>query len=150
MLAEAIDSTWFTPRKHLERQLTSNFQRTIPHLTRQALELLLQIHLRFHYSSSAPPDINDMTLNHLRAEGQASVGEDTVTVAELASTLCLMMLVEHWVDGILILPRNLREKDIDRMAELAGTSPQTLKEFVTEWHDKLRTKVYETSHEIAD
>jgi len=135
--AKAIDSCWFTPfegemgcaklRTYAEQQLQQ--------MKRESERLLWELRLCFLSRSLEGGEV----LSHVESREAIS--------SSLVSTLCMAVLSEHVLDKLLLLPREMRERDLLEIAKAADLDPEELRSFYFRWHSEYRKRFYETDDE---
>lgn len=136
-LAKAVDSCWFTPlegeigcarlRTHAEQQLQQ--------MKCESERLLWELRFCFLSRRSNGGEV----LSHVQPRKAIS--------SSLVSTLCMAVLSEHCLDKLLLLPREMRERDLSEIAKAAGLDPEELRSFYFRWHSEYRKRFYETDDE---
>ena len=150
-LTDAISSFWYRPtlKSQAHRFSAQEIQKSLAQISDREFSSLIDLLLRWlkEGSESAVVGVRLENVNELRKTGKTRIGNREISLDNLARIFKLVVLSEHYLDKVLLLPREMRERDLSEIAKAAGLDPEGLRSFYFRWHSEYRKRFYDADDE---
>lgn len=145
-LTIALDALWFEKAPAVNGWRHLDFEQEVEALGDAARLALEEIHLQ-HMNVAAKGTDSDYGASPSQLTSPSSPDSREPSTSDLARTLQLAMISEHVLDKLLLLPREMRERDLAEIAKSADLDPEELRSFYFRWHSEYRKRFYEADDE---
>ena len=148
-LAQVIDNWWFRERAggSVFKTLELDLDRVLGEMDDESLECLLELAGLWSCQTASTERTILGAIKAFRSTGVAQLGNKVLARHNILHVLEMAVISEHCLDKLLLLPREMRERDLAEIAKGANLDPQELRSFYFRWHSEYRKRFYEIDDE---